>query len=398
MKLTLSVAAFASVAAAASLFNGFSYNPKQLTTGECPTVDTVKSDLKVLSQYTNQVRIYSVNDCNQGEPVLRAMENTDWKVQLGLWVSEVEDVYKKDRDELLRLASVFDFKKQVSAVIVGNEAIYRKEQTSAQVAAKVREVKAALTKIGLGSIPVTVSETWPYYDKTLIDAVDYVNVHAFPFWEGTHIDQAQDKMFGHIYDIQNLAAGKKVVVGETGWPDGGANYGDAEPSLKNEQRYMKEFICRANIEKIDYIWFSAFDEAWKPVTNASDVETHWGVLKGDKSPKFAAPMYDCKGFVPNSKSDAESSVGEDSVDEEDGSASGSAHHSGSKSGSKGGSGNKSDSEQGSIGDDDEDVEESESGASGHKNSDEDSDSSSAWALKAMSIPAAAAVIVAASFF
>ncbi|KAJ2025787.1 glycoside hydrolase 3 protein, partial [Coemansia sp. S85] len=280
----------------------------QLKTGACPTVDTVREDLSVLSKYTNQVRIYSVKDCNQGEPVLRAMENTDWKVQLGMWVSEVESVYEADRNELIRLAGLFDFKKHVSAVIVGNEAIYRKEQTSAQIAAKVRDTKAALAKAGLGSIPVTASETWPHYDPTLIAAVDYVNVHAFPFWEGTPIAGAQDKVFQHIYDVQKLAGSKKVVVGETGWPDAGGNHEAAVPSLANEQRYLKEFICRANLEKIDYIWFSAFDEAWKPVTNASDVETHWGVLKGDKSPKFASPMYDCKGFVPNDKPSSSSSA------------------------------------------------------------------------------------------
>ncbi|KAJ1837173.1 glycoside hydrolase 3 protein, partial [Coemansia sp. RSA 486] len=104
MKSTLSTVAVLASVASAAMFNGLSYNPKQLTTGECPTVNTVKDDLKVLSAYTNQVRIYSVNDCNQGEPVLRAMENTDWKVQLGLWVSDVEEVFEKDRDELIRLA------------------------------------------------------------------------------------------------------------------------------------------------------------------------------------------------------------------------------------------------------------------------------------------------------
>ncbi|KAJ2756922.1 glycoside hydrolase 3 protein [Coemansia pectinata] len=322
MKLTLTLATLATAAAAANQFNGFSYNPKQLKSGACPTVDTVRDDLSVLSKYTNQVRIYSVKDCNQGEPVLRAMENTDWKVQLGMWVSNVESVYEADRNELIRLAGVFDFKKHVSAVIVGNEAIYRKEQTSAQIAAKVRDTKAALTKIGLGSIPVTASETWPYYDPTLVAAVDYVNVHAFPFWEGTPIEGAQDKVFEHIYAIQKLAGSKKVVVGETGWPDAGGNYEAAVPSLANEQRYLKEFICRANLEKIDYIWFSAFDEAWKPVTNASDVETHWGVLKGDKTPKFSSPMYDCKGFVPNTKPSSSSSV------------SSSASSSASKTGSK----------------------------------------------------------------
>ncbi|KAJ2748494.1 glycoside hydrolase 3 protein, partial [Coemansia nantahalensis] len=276
------------------------YNPKQLASGACPTVDTVRDDLAVLAKYTNEVRIYSVKDCNQGEPVLRAMEGTDWKIQLGLWVNKNDDVYEKDNAELIRLAGVFDFKKHVTAVIVGNEAIYRAEQTSAQIAAKVRSTRAALAQHGLGSIPVTTSETWPSYDQTLIDAVDFVNMHAFPFWEGISIDSAQSKVFEHVYDLQRAAGNKTVAIGETGWPDAGGNYDAAAPSAKNEQRYMKEFVCRANLEKLRYVWFSAFDEAWKPTTNASSVEAHWGILRGDKSPKFPSPMYDCKGFVPSS--------------------------------------------------------------------------------------------------
>ncbi|KAJ1964201.1 glycoside hydrolase 3 protein, partial [Dipsacomyces acuminosporus] len=271
MRLSVvSLAALASAASAANVFNGLSYNPKQLKNGACPTVDTVRDDLSVLRPYTNQIRIYSAKDCNQGEPVLRAIENSDWKVQIGMWVNKNDTVFESDLKEVIRLAKVFDFKKSVSAVIVGNEAIYRKEQTSAQMAAKVQDTKAALAQVGLSNIPVTVSETWPHYDKTLVDAVDYVNVHAFPFWEGSKIEDSQDKVFGHIYDIQKLAGNKKVVVGETGYPSAGGKYEDAVPSLENQQRYMKEFICRANLEKIDYVWFSAFDEAWKPTTNASD--------------------------------------------------------------------------------------------------------------------------------
>ncbi|KAJ2400976.1 glycoside hydrolase 3 protein [Coemansia sp. RSA 2559] len=286
---------------ASPMFNALSYNPKQIKTGACPTVGSVTDDLKVLEKFTNQVRIYSLNDCKQGEPVLRAMENTDWKIQLGLWVSNVESVYEADKAELLRLAGIFDYKKQVSAVIVGNEAIYRGEQTQAQIAEKVKDIKTAMAKIGLDSIPITTSETWPSIDKTLIDAVDYVNMHAFPFWEGVPIEDAQDTMFQHIYDIQKLAGSKRVVVGETGWPSDGGNFEQSAPTLTNEQRYMKEFICRADLEKIEYVWFSAFDEAWKPVTNASDVEAHWGILDGNKNPKLSLPMYDCTGFVPNSK-------------------------------------------------------------------------------------------------
>ncbi|KAJ2793227.1 glycoside hydrolase 3 protein, partial [Coemansia helicoidea] len=125
MKLLLTLGALAGAAAATHELMALAYNPKQLASGACPTVDTVRDDLAVLAKYTNEVRIYSVKDCNQGEPVLRAMEGTDWKIQLGLWVNKNDDVYEKDNAELIRLAGVFDFKKHVTAVIVGNEAIYR---------------------------------------------------------------------------------------------------------------------------------------------------------------------------------------------------------------------------------------------------------------------------------
>ncbi|KAJ2505522.1 glycoside hydrolase 3 protein [Coemansia sp. RSA 2049] len=320
MKFTLTLAAMAAASATAMAadslpFHALSYNAKQIKTGDCPTVNSVRDDLKVLEDFTKEVRIYSVNDCKQGEPILRAMENTDWKVQLGLWVGKDDSSYEADKKELLRLAGLFDFKKQVSAVIVGNEAVYREEQTQAQIAAKVKDTKSALTKLGLGSIPVTTSETWPSIDKTIVDAVDYVNMHAFPFWEGVPIEGAQDKMFQHIYDIKKIAGTKEVVVGETGWPSDGGNYGDSAPTLQNEKQYMKEFICRANLENIRYVWFSAFDEAWKPTTNASDVETHWGILDGDKKPKITLPMYNCKGFVPNGTPGEESQSESQSNDE-----------------------------------------------------------------------------------
>ncbi|KAJ2708184.1 glycoside hydrolase 3 protein [Coemansia sp. IMI 203386] len=293
MKQLFTLALLASSVLGSSHLNGLNYNPKRQD-GSCPNVYQVQDDLKVLRPFTNRLRIYSVHDCNQGEPVLRAMENTDWKVTLGLWVNQDDSVYEADLDELIRLAGVFDFAKQVDAVVVGSEAIYRGEQTAEQLAAKVRNVKSELGKLGLQNIPVTSSETWPSYYQPLIDAVDFVNMHGFPFWEGVTIDGASDKMFDHIHDLQAAAKGKKVVVGETGWPTAGDNYGPAVTSMENAQKYMQQFICRANQENIDYFWFGAFDQSWASTNNASNVESHWGIVLNDYvTPKFQQPFYLC---------------------------------------------------------------------------------------------------------
>ncbi|KAJ1942552.1 glycoside hydrolase 3 protein [Kickxella alabastrina] len=308
MRLPVTISLFASAVLGASQFHGLNYNPKRQD-GSCPNVYQVQDDLKTLRPFTNKLRIYSVHDCNQGEPVLRAMENTDWKVELGLWVNQDDAVYNADKQELLRLASVFDFTKQVDAIIVGSESVYRKEQTAEQLAAKVREVKADLAKIGLQGIPVTTSETWPTYHQPLIDAVDFVNMHGFPFWEGVTIDDANDKIFQHIYSLQAAAKGKKVVVGETGWPSDGDNYGPAVTGVGNAQRYMQDFICRANKENIEYYWFSAFDQSWASTNNASNVEAHWGIMLNDYvTPKFQQPFYTC---------DADSSLPESSESPEE---------------------------------------------------------------------------------
>ncbi|KAJ2617687.1 hypothetical protein H4S08_000195 [Coemansia sp. RSA 1365] len=222
------------------------------------------------------------------------MENTDWKVELGLWVNNNDAVYEADKQELLRLTRYFDFKKQVSAVVVGSEAVYRQEQTAEQLAAKVREIKSELVRIGLGNIPVTTSETWPSYFQPLIDAVDFVNMHGFPFWEGISIEKANDKMFEHIYALQAAAKGKKVVVGETGWPSAGDNYQLAVANLQNSKRYLQDFVCRAAREKIEYYYFNSFDQGWASTNNASNVEGNWGIIKSDYvTPKFAEPMYVC---------------------------------------------------------------------------------------------------------
>ncbi|PVV02056.1 hypothetical protein BB560_003501 [Smittium megazygosporum] len=275
-----------SVVTAATRFNALNYNPKR-PNGSCPTVDDVRQDLIVLSKYTDTLRIYSIKDCNQGEPVLRAMEGTSWKLQLGMWVGTDDTAYNADKAELIRLSGVFDLSKNVKALIVGSEASYRKDQTTAQVAAKVREMRGVLSDLKLQSIPISVSETWPFYDQNLIDAVDYINVHVFPFWEGSTIQESNDVLFGHLYDLRNIAKGKKIVVGETGWPTSGDNYGDAVPSLSNSLTFMGQFICRANKENFDYSYFTSFDTPWASTNNASNVESHWGIIEGDyKTPKF----------------------------------------------------------------------------------------------------------------
>ncbi|OLY79582.1 Glucan 1,3-beta-glucosidase [Smittium mucronatum] len=294
------------VVSAQNTFNALNYNPKRAD-GSCANVDQVKTDLANLSPYTNTLRIYSAIDCQQGEAVLRAMQGTSWKLYLGVWVDSNDATYQAELAEVQRLSTVFDFKQNVVSVIVGSESIYRGEQTSAQIASKVASMKTSLSGLGLSSIPVTAAETWPYTDSTLVSSVDFVMVNGFPYWEGVTIDQAVDTMFTHVNSIKAISQGKKVVVGETGWPSAGDNFGASVASLDNAFAYMTGFICRSRAEGLDYLWFQAFDAPWASAGQSNQVESNFGILLSDyKTPKYPGSQWFACGTTSSSSSIASS--------------------------------------------------------------------------------------------
>ncbi|OMH79175.1 Glucan 1,3-beta-glucosidase [Zancudomyces culisetae] len=238
-----------------------------------------------MAPYTDTIKIFSVKDCNQGEPILRAVEGTSWKVVLGMWVGPDDSAFNADVQELTRLNSVFDLKKYVKYVVVGSESLYRKDQTEDQLIAKINQARQLLNSLGLSSIPVTTADVYLNYSARLASAVDFVMMNAFTYWEGVPIEAAANTMFEHINAVKAISGGKRVVVGETGWPTDGSNFGAAVPSLANSARYLREFICRARAEQVEYFWYLAIDTPWN-TTPDNTVEAHFGILDADHNPKY----------------------------------------------------------------------------------------------------------------
>ncbi|OMJ16923.1 Glucan 1,3-beta-glucosidase [Smittium culicis] len=301
MKLSILSVLIATVSAAGRL-NGINYNPKRAD-GTCGNVDNIKQDLQVLGAFTDTLRIYSAIDCAQGEAVLRAMEGTSWKLHFGTWVDSNDATYEAEKAEIKRLSTVFNFNNNVKSVIVGSEPVYRREQTTAQVADKVKQMKAVLQSAGLASMPVTAADTYNVIDANIVNAVDFVMLHAFPYWEGVSIESATDKMFEHVNQITSIANGKTVMVGETGWPSAGTNFGAAVANVNNAQQYIQEFTCRASSSNLDYIWFSAIDASYLNSSGSANVEASWGVIGSDyKTPKFFNGAWFTCGAAPISPS------------------------------------------------------------------------------------------------
>jgi hypothetical protein len=62
-------------------------------------------------------------------------------------------------------------------------------------------------------------------------------------------------------------------------------YGDAVPSTANQARYLREFINWAQVHKVQYFYFDAFDEGWK--VHEREVGTHWGLYRQSGEVKFS---------------------------------------------------------------------------------------------------------------
>jgi exo-beta-1,3-glucanase (GH17 family) len=72
------------------------------------------------------------------------------------------------------------------------------------------------------------------------------------------------------YDLlRQTFPGKRIVVGEVGWPSDGVARGQAVPSLTNQTSFLREFLQGAHDRGPEYFVLEAFDQPWK--TGEGDV-------------------------------------------------------------------------------------------------------------------------------
>jgi len=76
-----------------------------------------------------------------------------------------------------------------------------------------------------------------------------------------------------------------VVISETGWPDTGKAFKASEPSMDNALRYFINTQRWSLEEKIEIMYFSSFDEAWK-IEKEGDVGAFWGIWDKDGNLKY----------------------------------------------------------------------------------------------------------------
>jgi exo-beta-1,3-glucanase (GH17 family) len=234
-------------------------------------------DLALLSTQFACLRTYSMTGL-EGLPLLA--RNHGLKLMLGAWVNSNPTDTQKELDALVNAANAYP--DVVTAVIVGNEVLLRKEATGERMAELIRQVKGRVHQ------PVTYADVWEYWTlyPQVAPEVDFLMVHMLPYWED--VPYGVDTALAHVQTIHDDFAArfapKPIMIGETGWPSEGRRRETAEPTPVNQARFVRDFVHLADRLGWQYNLIEAIDQPWKR-NNEGAVGGYWGMLDADRQDK-----------------------------------------------------------------------------------------------------------------
>ena len=242
--------------------------------------ERIDADLRALSQRFDCVRTYSQGQGLSAVP--RIAGRYGMKVLLGIWLGH--DARANAEQVRLGIATARAYPEVVRAVIVGNEVLLRGDLSSAQLAAYLAQVRAAVPE------PVSYADVWEFWLRhpELAASVDYLTIHILPYWEDTPVppERAVQHVAAVYAKLRQAFPGRRVMIGETGWPSAGRSRQAASASVVDEARYLREFLRYAAKADLPYNVIEAFDQPWKRTLEGT-VGGYWGIFDAQARPKFA---------------------------------------------------------------------------------------------------------------
>ncbi len=249
-----------------------SQNP--LTPGLMIGARQIAEDLDQLAGISDCVRTYSTGNGLDQVPAMA--RRAGLKLLLGIWIGTRPSENLQQIETAIALAN--DYADVVSAVIVGNEVLLRREMTASDLAGIVRSVKARV------KVPVTYADVWDVWLRSheVSAAVDFVTVHVLPYWDDLPISAV--RAAAHVGSMrQRIAAAfpdKEIFVGEVGWPSAGRMREGALPSPANQVRVISNILALAAQQNFRVNLIEAYDQPWKAKWEGT-VGRHWGLFDSE---------------------------------------------------------------------------------------------------------------------
>lgn len=221
----------------------------------------------------------------QAEPIsaIPAAIAEDTSLLLGIWASAGPDIVNNEITALKAAIEQYGdaFTKLVVGISVGSEDLYRDSNPEVHkvsgpgVAADtlvsyINQVKDAIAGTPLSNVPIGHVDTWTAWvngsNKAVIDAVDWLGVDAYPYFEKERENSVQNGkslFYSALQKTKDVAGGKEIWVTETGWPVSGKTENLGVPSPENAKIYWDEVGCSL-FGKVHTWWYTLQDA--KPVT------------------------------------------------------------------------------------------------------------------------------------
>jgi len=239
----------------------------------------IDADIAALAARFRCVRTYAV-DQGLGR-VPEAARRHGMTVLLGAWIGRDEKANARQVDEAVRMARAYP--DTIRAVVVGNETLLRGEMSAARLGALIRDVRER------AGVPVTYADVWEFWSRfpEIAPHVDFLTIHILPYWEDEPVGIEEAAAYNvAVFDrVQDKFPGRRLLIGETGWPSAGRRRQGAEPSPVNQARFVREFVRLASARGLDYNLIEAFDQPWKRALEGRTGGA-WGIFSEDRAPKF----------------------------------------------------------------------------------------------------------------
>jgi glucan endo-1,3-beta-D-glucosidase/glucan 1,3-beta-glucosidase len=271
-----------------SYFSGFNIGANK-PNGDCKSTQDWTDEFNAIKSWNPEftaIKLFSTTDCSTLANAVPAAKATGLKIWAGVWAVDKE---KFGREKAGLEQAIRDHGTEwLVGVNVGSESLYRKEIHPGVLAEQIWDVKGMVqTALGASHIPVGSADTWTSWvdgaNVDVIKACDVIVMNAFPYWQGAQVDGSQD-VFQKAVSNTKAAIGedKQLIIGETGWPTGGPDFGAAHPNVENLQKFYKSAGCSLRSSKTPHFWFSAFDEP----NRGSDIEKNFGIATSDRNLKI----------------------------------------------------------------------------------------------------------------
>ena len=246
------------------------YSPYTSDGGCKPSSDVAGDIAMIAKKGFSSIRLYST-DCSGLSSVATAALSHNLNIILGVYISDTGIAAARPQiGEIVNWASKNGHFKGVEMIVIGNEAVFNKFCSAAELASFVAEAKAAFSAAGYTG-PVTTTETVEVLKQnkaTLCPVCDVAAANIHPFFNGkVTADQAGDFVASQLELLATICPGKETYNLETGWPTKGSPNGAAIPGAW-EQSVAVEGIKKAAGGKSAF--FSFVDDLWKE-------EGEWGV-------------------------------------------------------------------------------------------------------------------------